>query len=55
VLRRRLIEAAAMLSDPDRRDKRIRDIAFACGFGERSHFNRSFTREYRKAPRRFRK
>jgi AraC-like DNA-binding protein len=55
VLRRRLTEAAAMLSDPDTRDMRISDIAFACGFGELSHFNRSFKREYGEAPRLFRK
>jgi AraC-like DNA-binding protein len=55
VLRRRLAEAAAMLSDPDTRDMRISDIAFACGFGELSHFNRSFKREYGEAPRLFRK
>jgi AraC-like DNA-binding protein len=55
VLRRRLSEAAAMLSDPDRREMRISDIAFACGFGELSHFNRSFKREFGEAPRQFRK
>jgi AraC-like DNA-binding protein len=55
VLRRRLSEAAAMLSDPERREMRISDIAFACGFGELSHFNRSFKREFGEAPRQFRK
>jgi AraC-like DNA-binding protein len=55
VLRRRLAEAAAMLSDPDTRNMRISDIAFACGFGELSHFNRTFKREFGEAPRLFRK
>jgi AraC-like DNA-binding protein len=40
VLRRRLAAAAAMLSNPESRDMRISEIAYACGFGELSHFNR---------------
>jgi AraC-like DNA-binding protein len=55
VLRRRLAAAAAMLSDPRTRDMRISEIAYACGFSELSHFNRSFKREYGEAPRLFRK
>jgi AraC-like DNA-binding protein len=55
VLRRRLAEAAAMLSDPAMRHMRIGEIAFACGFGELSHFNRSFKREFGESPRMFRK
>jgi AraC-like DNA-binding protein len=54
ILRRRLAEASAMLRDPAARHMRISDIAYACGFGDLSYFNRSFKRQFGEAPRLFR-
>jgi AraC-like DNA-binding protein len=51
ILRRRLAEALAMLRDPAARHLRISDVANACGFGDLSHFNRSFKRQFGEAPR----
>jgi AraC-like DNA-binding protein len=44
VLGRRLIRARRMLTDRQRRDRSIAWIAFACGFGDLSYFNRTFKR-----------
>jgi AraC-like DNA-binding protein len=40
--RRRLARAHALLSDHANRDRRVIDIALACGFADVSHFNRQF-------------
>lgn len=50
VLAGRLDRAAAMLRDPAWRYRRIADIAFACGFGDLSYFNRVFRRRYGATP-----
>jgi len=50
VLGRRLVRAHGLLSDPRRRDSGIAQIAFACGFGDLSYFNRTFKRLYRATP-----
>jgi AraC-like DNA-binding protein len=44
LLSRRVARAAAMLRDPSRRHLKISTIAFACGFGDLSYFNRVFRR-----------
>jgi AraC-like DNA-binding protein len=51
ILRRRLAEALAILRDPAARHMRISEVADACGFGDLSHFNRSFKRQFGEAPR----
>jgi len=51
ILRRRLAEALAILRDPAARHIRISEVADACGFGDLSHFNRSFKRQFGEAPR----
>jgi AraC-like DNA-binding protein len=51
ILRRRLAEALAILRDPAARHMRIGEVANACGFGDLSHFNRSFKRQFGDAPR----
>jgi AraC-like DNA-binding protein len=50
VLGRRLVRAHALLSDPRRRHSGIAQIAFACGFGDLSYFNRTFKRLYGATP-----
>jgi AraC-like DNA-binding protein len=50
VLGRRLIRARRMLTDRQRRDRSIAWIAFACGFGDLSYFNRTFKRLYGATP-----
>jgi AraC-like DNA-binding protein len=54
ILRRRLEMAAALLSDPDARHRRISDIAYACGFNDLSYFNRAFRRQLGESPSSFR-
>ena len=51
VLRMRLRDAAVRLAIE--RD-RVVDIAFACGFGDLSNFNRAFRREFGMNPKAFR-
>jgi AraC-like DNA-binding protein len=46
----RLCRAHAMLSDPRFAHMGIVDIAFACGFGDISHFNRIFRRRFGETP-----
>jgi len=50
LLELRLQEARTMLSDRQFAGRRIIDIAYACGFGEVSHFNRMFRRRFGAAP-----
>ena len=50
VLQKRLERADAALRDPGRQSSRIADIAFACGFGDLSYFNRVFRRRYGATP-----
>jgi len=52
VMRARLREAALRLT---RDDERIIDIAFDCGFGDVSNFNRAFRNEFGVSPRSYRK
>ena len=54
ILRRRLEKAIEMLAESVKRHLRIGDIAYACGFGDISHFNRAFKRRYGESPRSFR-
>ncbi len=52
LLRRRLRDAAVRLaSEPDR----VIEIAFACGFGDLSNFNRAFRAEFGASPRSWRR
>ncbi len=50
VMERRLQRAAALLCDPAHRHHRIADVAFACGFGDLSYFNRAFRRQFSATP-----
>jgi AraC-like DNA-binding protein len=43
-----------MLTDPRHLDQSIGAIAFACGFGDLSYFNRCFRSVYGSAPSHFR-
>jgi len=52
VRRMRLREAAVRLT---REKAKVLDIAFDCGFGDVSNFNRAFLEEYGMSPRRYRK
>src|SRR5262249_51189262 len=49
VLARRLARAHGMLTDPGR-DAKISAVAYDCGFGDISYFNRVFRRSYGVAP-----
>jgi AraC-like DNA-binding protein len=46
----RLRHAKRMLSDTSLAERRISDIAYACGFGDLSHFNLVFRRHYGMTP-----
>lgn len=46
----RLERARTMLSDPDRARLRISEIAYACGFGDLSHFNKCFRQRFAMSP-----
>ena len=46
----RLDRAHAMLSDPKRSQLRVSEIAFACGFGDLSHFNKCFRQRFAMSP-----
>jgi AraC-like DNA-binding protein len=50
VLERRLDRAAALLRDPRRDGYRVSAIAFECGFGDLSYFNRAFRRRFGETP-----
>jgi AraC-like DNA-binding protein len=50
VLERRLERAAALLRDPDRRHRKIADIAAEAGFTDLSYFNRAFRRHFGGTP-----
>ena len=50
VLTRRLVRAHRMLTDRRWADHTIASIAFACGFGDLSYFNRTFKRLYGAPP-----
>ena len=46
VLRQRLRRAWRMLTNPNLADRSITSVAFDCGFGDSSYFNRTFRRQY---------
>ena len=50
VLTRRLVRADRMLTDQRWANRTIASIAFACGFGDLSYFNRTFKRLYGAPP-----
>jgi AraC-like DNA-binding protein len=50
VLEQRLLLARRMLENPSLQQRRISDIAFDTGFGDLSHFNRSFRRRFGLTP-----
>ena len=50
VLDQRLGRARRMLVDPRSDGETISAIAFACGFGDLSYFNRAFRRRFRATP-----
>jgi AraC-like DNA-binding protein len=50
VLTRRLARAHRLLTDPRWSDRSISSIAFECGFGDLSYFNRTFKRHYAATP-----
>ncbi len=50
VLAQRLARARRMLADPRHDGETISAIAFACGFGDLSYFNRVFRRQYGATP-----
>jgi AraC-like DNA-binding protein len=50
VLSSRLERARRMLSDPRHSSRAISEVAFGCGFGDLSYFNRAFRRRYGATP-----
>jgi transcriptional regulator GlxA family with amidase domain len=50
VLAARLGRAHGLLSDPKTAGRTVSAIAYACGFGDLSHFNHAFRRRYGHAP-----
>jgi AraC-like DNA-binding protein len=50
LLEKRLDRAAAGMRDPHQQERRISAIAFECGFGDLSYFNRVFRRRYGQTP-----
>jgi AraC-like DNA-binding protein len=50
VLAQRLAHAHRMLADPRRAGEKIMAVAYDCGFGDLSYFNRVFRRRYGAAP-----
>jgi AraC-like DNA-binding protein len=50
VLAQRLDSVHRLLTSPDHADRPISDIAFACGFGDLSYFNRTFRRQFGATP-----
>lgn len=55
LLERRLLACHGALSDAAQRDRTISDIAFACGFGDLSHFSKAFRARFGETPRDMRK
>jgi AraC-like DNA-binding protein len=55
LLRARLREAALGLAEDEPTQKKVLDVAFDCGFGDISNFNRAFRREFGVSPRVYRK
>lgn len=54
VLEARLQAVRRALADPARMENTIADVAFECGFGDVSHFNRAFKRRFGCTPGAFR-
>ena len=54
VCEERLQSARRMLVSPQPSDRKIADIAYACGFGDISYFNRKFRTRFGASPREFR-
>jgi AraC-like DNA-binding protein len=50
VLEERLVHARRMLASPRSAGRKITDIAYTCGFGDISYFNRRFRRRFGSAP-----
>jgi AraC-like DNA-binding protein len=50
VLEKRLERASELLRDPRQQGRKVSAIAFACGFGDLSYFNRAFRRRYGETP-----
>lgn len=50
LLVQRLERAYRMLMDPQRRDQKISAVAFDCGFGDVSYFNRAFRQHFGAVP-----
>jgi AraC-like DNA-binding protein len=50
LLARRLARAYRLLSDPRFRERTVSAIAFMCGFGDLSYFNRTFRRRFGATP-----
>jgi AraC-like DNA-binding protein len=50
LLVRRLVRAHRMLTNPRQADRSISSLAFDCGFGDLSYFNRTFKRAYGSPP-----
>jgi AraC-like DNA-binding protein len=50
VLSRRIARAHGMLTDPRYAREKISAVAYDCGFGDISYFNRTFRRHYGAAP-----
>jgi AraC-like DNA-binding protein len=55
VLERRLTVVRRLLADPDRQAQTIAQIAYDCGFGDLSYFNRAFRRRFGDTPGSFRR
>ena len=47
---RRVVRAHRMLTDPRHRAEKITTVAYSCGFGDVSYFNRVFRRHYGLTP-----
>jgi AraC-like DNA-binding protein len=54
VLEQRLTRAFRMLGDPRLAERSISAVAYECGFGDLSYFNRCFRRRFGASPRAFR-
>jgi AraC-like DNA-binding protein len=50
VLAKRLERAIALLCEPGREGRKVAEVAFACGFGDLSYFNRAFRRHFGETP-----
>ena len=54
VLEQRLLRAYRMLGDPRFADRAVSAVAYECGFGDLSYFNRCFRRRFGASPTQFR-